>query len=553
MAFDQKQRSGERDPSERLEALNRAILDSALDCIITMDANGCVREFNPAAERVFGFSRAEAIGRELASLIVPARMRERHRQGLARYLETGEGPVLGRRIEIAALRRDGSEILVELAITPFKIDGAILFTAYLRDITERVRNDRRRTAQYTVASLLAGSWTLSEISAQILENIASTGKWVYAAIWLFDDSAKVLRCRTTWHPLSENLEKFAEYSRSIQLCAGKGLPGRVWESKRPTWVYDVTSDSNFPRAKIAAEVQLKGGFAFPLCAQGEVNGIIELFSRDVVQPDEDLLQLVEALGIQIGLFIERRRMQQDLEREKAVAEGANAAKDRFLAMLSHELRTPLTPVLIWAGGTSIRSDITPELQQGLKMVCRNVELEARLIDDLLDLTRITRGKLKLQLGPADAHELVQHSMEIVRSEMGDRRVNLPVAFEASHHELLADGPRLQQVFWNIFRNAYKFTPDGGCISVRSRNSKPDTITIEISDNGAGIEPQFLEKIFDTFEQIEARREGLGLGLAISKAIVEMHGGTIRAHSDGLGKGAAFIIELPLDRAHRIVK
>src|ERR1043166_1372930 len=137
MGSRQQQGDVEQILPEWAETLNRAILESALDCIITIDASGHVREFNPAAERAFGFSRAEAVGAELAELIIPARMRERHRQGLARYLKTGEGPLLGKRIEIEALRRDGSEILVELAITPFKIDHALFFTAYLRDITER--------------------------------------------------------------------------------------------------------------------------------------------------------------------------------------------------------------------------------------------------------------------------------------------------------------------------------------------------------------------------------------------------------------------------------
>src|SRR4051812_22913488 len=157
MISEQPERLQESDSAEQLIALNRAILDTALDCIITMDASGRVREFNPAAERVFGFRREETIGQELAELIIPPALRERHRRGLAHYLKTGEGPVLGRRIEINALRRDGSEILVELAITPFHIDDSLFFTAYLRDITERVRTEKRRAAQYTVASLLAGS------------------------------------------------------------------------------------------------------------------------------------------------------------------------------------------------------------------------------------------------------------------------------------------------------------------------------------------------------------------------------------------------------------
>ncbi len=659
-------------PAATLEALNRVFLDSALDCIITMDAAGRVREFNPASERVFGFTRAEAIGQELAELIIPPRTRERHRQGLAHYLKTGEGPLLGKLIEIEALRRDGAEILVQLAITALEVDGSPIFTAYLRDITERrraedanrrlaaiiesfgdaiisknlnevitswneeaerlfgyradeiigkpistlvpserydeelriierlrrgerivrydtigcrkdgtlldislavspikdesgqvigasriarditerVRNDRRRATQYMVASLLAGSWTLAEAGPQILEAVAASGDWAYAAIWVYDDLAGGLRCRNLWHEVSERVKKFADLSRLITLAKGKGLPGRVWDSKKPTWVYDVARDSNFPRAPYAAEADLHGGFAFPLFSRGEIDGVMELFSHKVVEPDEDLLQMVESLGSQIGLFIERLRIEQELQRERESAEAANTARDRFLAMLSHELRTPLMPVLTWAGATAKQSNLGPEIQKGLKMVCRNAELEVRLIEDLLDLGRVTRRRLKLQLGTADGHELLQSAMDIVRSDIEDRHLKLVVTLAASRHELVADAPRLQKVFWSIFRNACKFTPENGTISVRSYNPNPKTITIEISDSGVGIEPQFIKRIFDPFEQADSGREGLGLGLAISKAIVEMHRGNIRALSEGQGKGATFIIDLPLRRSGR---
>ena len=178
------------------------------------------------------------------------------------------------------------------------------------------------------------------------------------------------------------------------------------------------------------------------------------------------------------------------------------------------------------------------------MVRGNVELEMRLIEDMLDLTRIARGKLTLELREADAHELLQSALEIVRSDIEQRHLTTSVTLTASRHELIADAPRLQQVFWSMLHNACKFTPENGTISVRSYNPSPRRITIEISDNGIGIEPQLVEKVFYTFEQADSKSEGLGLGLAISKAIVEMHAGTIRAHSDGLGKGATFVIELP---------
>src|SRR5207237_2825067 len=216
MKSNERLRNSKAVPSDKLEMLYRGILDTALDCIITIGSGGRVLEFNPAAERVFGFSRDEAIGKELADLIIPPRMREQHRRGLAHYLKTGEGPVIGKRIAIAGVRNDGSEILVELTITALKIDREPLFTAYLRDITERARNDRRRLAQYTVASLLAGSWTLEEASSAILQTIASIGDWALSTIWVYDEAIGRLCCRAYWHNGAATLEEFGQLSTSIQ-------------------------------------------------------------------------------------------------------------------------------------------------------------------------------------------------------------------------------------------------------------------------------------------------------------------------------------------------
>ena len=530
-------------PADWLEQLNRAILDSALDCIITMDAAGRVREFNPAAERVFGYSRNEAVGQELAELIIPPVLRERHREGLAHYLRTGEGPVLGRRIEIAAIRADNTEILVELAITALRIAGEPVFTAYLRDITERVRTDRRRTAQYSVAAVLAGSLSLPEAGPQLIQTVAASGEWVFGAIWTVDDSADALRCAVTWRGEQDGLHIFEEVTRSISLPAAGGLPGRVLTSRQPIWIRDVTCDPDFVRKEAAVAAQLRGAFAFPLCAEGEVNGVVELFSSATVSPDPDLLLLVEALGSQIGLFIRRRKIEHELQAQKEAAEAANAAKDRFLATLSHELRTPLTPVLMWADSVAGRIDLPSDVVEGLQMITRNVQLEARLIDDLLDLTRISRGKLQLRRRNVDAHELLTHTIGIVRGNIDARHQALETRLEAAHHHVVADPARLQQVFWNILGNAAKFTPERGSISVRTHNLRSDRLVVEISDTGVGIDPLFIDKIFDAFEQVGAQREGLGLGLAISKAITEMHGGSIEARSSGPGKGATFAIEL----------
>jgi two-component system, chemotaxis family, CheB/CheR fusion protein len=652
-------------PNIQHGGLDRALLDSALDCIISMDANGRVLEFNPAAERVFGYKREEAVGQELASLIIPPAFRERHRAGLRHYLETGHGPVLGKRFEVTAIRADGSEILVELAITALRHGGEPVFTAYLRDITDRTRgeeaswrlaaivessddaiiskdlngiittwnasaerlfgykpeeivgksimtlippdrqheephiierirrgeridhyetvrrrkdgtsfdisvtvsplkdksgqiigaskiarditdriqNERRRTAQYAVANLLAGSWSIAEAGPRIIESVAAIGNWISGAIWLRDADAERLACSITWHQDKPGLQAFANATKATVLVGNQGLPGRVMISRKPVWIQDLSRDANFPRAALAADVKLNSAFAFPLAAEGEMNGVLELFSPQTVQPDDDLLSLMAALGSQIGLFVHRRKLDAELKQQKEAAESANAAKDRFLATLSHELRTPLTPILIWAGGMVNDPSLPPQIGEGLQMICRNVELEAHLIDDLLDLTRIARGKLQLNLRKSDAHHLLGHAMEIVRDEISSRKLTLSVELNAADHFVLADESRLQQVFWNVLKNASKFTPGQGAVTIRTFNPHPQALLIEISDTGIGIEPRNLDKIFDAFERGGTRREGLGLGLAISKAIVEMHRGSIRAFSEGPGKGAKFVIDL----------
>jgi PAS domain S-box-containing protein len=249
---------------------------------------------------------------------------------------------------------------------------------------------------------------------------------------------------------------------------------------------------------------------------------------------------------------ERARLLDRESEARAEAEAANEAKDHFLATLSHELRTPLTPVLLLASGLAGDERLPAELRRPLDMIRRNVELEARLIDDLLDLTRITRGKLDLRLEVTDARKVVEHTIEICcerEAAAGRLRVNAELA--AEDHRLWADPPRLTQVLWNLLSNAVKFTPVGGTITVRSW-SGPGSLLIQVADSGIGIDPAAMPHIFDAFEQGRTRSPrrtgGLGLGLAISKAIAEMHGGTLTAASAGLGQGATFTLSLPCDRA-----
>ncbi len=234
---------------------------------------------------------------------------------------------------------------------------------------------------------------------------------------------------------------------------------------------------------------------------------------------------------------------------KEASDAAGRAKDRFLAVLSHELRTPLNPILLGVTYVLESGEAPAALRPTFDMIRRNVELEARLIDDLLDVTRILQDKLRLELADVDAHAVLRRALEVCRGDIDEKALLLETDLSAGRHVVRADGSRLQQVFWNLIKNAVKFTPAGGTLTIRTRDAhgpgRP-RLAIEFADSGRGIAPDDLERIFEPFQQGTedvGRIGGLGLGLSISRGIVEAHGGTIAAQSPGSGRGATFRVEL----------
>ncbi|CAA9211125.1 MAG: Signal transduction histidine kinase [uncultured Chthoniobacterales bacterium] len=227
--------------------------------------------------------------------------------------------------------------------------------------------------------------------------------------------------------------------------------------------------------------------------------------------------------------------------------GANAAKDQFLALLSHELRNPLSPVIAMVGELEATAAGSQDVKRALEVIRRNVELEARLIDDLLDVTRISKGKLQLSLETVNVHEILQRAYEICREDIVAKNLRMEFRLRAESVHVEADPARLQQVFWNLIKNSVKFTPAQGRIIIETFNPAPEQIEIRTTDTGIGIEPEKIGKIFNAFEQgqssITRRFGGLGLGLAISKAMVSAHNGDIRVESEGRDRGATFIVTL----------
>jgi two-component system, chemotaxis family, CheB/CheR fusion protein len=260
---------------------------------------------------------------------------------------------------------------------------------------------------------------------------------------------------------------------------------------------------------------------------------------------ESILTMAADIGV-------RKRAEAALLTAKEAVEAASRAKDHFLAILSHELRTPLSPVLAAVSVLEEDGSLAPALRETLAMIRRNIELEARLIDDLLDLTRVSRGKLVLHRESIDMQQILLHATDICcTQEVAAGRLRLETRLTPGDYRAKADGSRLTQVFWNLLNNAVKFTPAGGIIRIASRvemGSAGRWVEVEVADTGIGIDPEILPRVFDAFEQadrqITRRFGGLGLGLAVTKAIVELHGGHLTASSQGYGRGATFTVRLP---------
>ena len=318
-------------------------------------------------------------------------------------------------------------------------------------------------------------------------------------------------------------------------------------------VAEIVGQETYEAARPHIEATLAGNrveFELPV-VYGDRRGWGHLVYVPERAPDGEIVGLVAV----VTDITARKRIEQDIERARDEAVAAARAKDDFVAALSHELRTPLNPVLLVASEAAANPALPADVRADFALIRKNVELEARLIDDLLDLTRITRGKLALEHTAVDMNAALQDTLTILRADLERKKVSLAITLRATDATVLGDAVRLRQVLWNILNNAAKFTPEGGRITIESdTQSAPPMLAIRVSDNGIGMTPSELSRIFDAFSQGDHaagggshRFGGLGLGLAISRMLVDLHGGQIRAHSAGPGQGASFFIQLPLWR------
>ncbi|MBA3259690.1 MAG: PAS domain S-box protein [Gemmatimonadales bacterium] len=295
---------------KRAEEALQGTLHSSLDALIIMDGAGLITGWSGQAETIFGWRESEVLGTPLADSIVPEHHREAHRRGLSHFLRTGEGPILGHRIEITALRRNGEEFPVELTVVPVRVDGYWVFSAFIRDLTERRRSELRLGLQHSVTRILSEMPILTEAAPRVLQLLCEGLGWDLGEMWVVDPDGERIRSVGAWHRPSPDMERFEALSRTFVFGRGEGLPGRIWNSGQPAWVPDFQTSSEMPRQEAAGGGRLHSSIGSPIRSRRAVVGVLQFFSREIREPDSDLLAMMDSLGAQIGQLVERGRAEE---------------------------------------------------------------------------------------------------------------------------------------------------------------------------------------------------------------------------------------------------
>jgi PAS domain S-box-containing protein len=527
-----------------------ALLDEAPDAVVLVDTVGVIRLVNQRAERLFGYSRHDLLGRP-ATIVLPTDVRD------AREMQR----------DVHGVRRDGTRFPAEISVSPLATADGHLVTAVVRDVTyrrhfEEDRTDRGRAeiarAQAEEAgrraSFLAEASRVLSASLDYEATLRSVARVAipYLADYVLVDVLEAqgrLRRLTAAHTDPAVEERLAAQRPLPPIAAGiAGALEGVIARGEPTLVREVTDEWLAARGRDAEHLGAGAGadptslMLVPLRARGRTLGVVSFAlvngKRRYTLAD---LAVAEDLAQRAALAADNARLYRE-------AQDASRAKDEFLAVLSHELRTPLTPVLGWV--RMLRSGtLAPDAaQRALDTVERNTRLQAQLVEDLLDVSRIVAGKLSLDLRPIALGPIVEAVMESTAAAAAAKSIVMAQYVDADLPRVEGDANRLQQVVANLVSNAVKFTPAGGRVDIGLRRSG-DSVCLTVADTGDGLASDVAPYIFDRFRQADStitrQHGGLGLGLSIVRHIVERHGGSVQATSEGVGRGTTFTVTLPI--------
>ena len=564
----------ERERTSRLEAEHvqaelATTLSSIGDAVIVTDAQGNVTFLNAVAEKLTRWSVQAARGRPLPEVfpIVNEETRRPVLNPVEKVLR--EGVIVGLANHTVLVRRDGSDVPIDDSAAPIRDSQGNLFGVVMvfRDVSAKKREGTRRDFLLRAGEALMSSPDYHDSLATIA-HLAVPRLADWCAVQILEpgetkpreiavahvDPAKVNAAR-------EMLRKFPTNPRA-QLGASHAIRSGRAELHRhiDDGFLELIAVSDEHR-QLLNRLELRSAMVIPLRGRERVFGAMTfVFAESHREYSDDDLVFAEELARRAGVVIERRKLEEEraqlLERERVAreqAEVANRAKDEFLATVSHELRNPLSTILGWAKMMAASADLPERLHEPVKTIERNARAQQRLIDDMLDVSRIISGKLRLQIATVDVAQTIADGVEAQRRAADAKGVRI-TTHVAPGIGAEADAVRLQQIVTNLVANAVKFTPRGGAVEVTAA-CDGTTLEIRVSDNGEGIDPRRLTAIFEPFRQEDAsttrRHGGLGLGLAIVRELAVAHGGSVRAESPGKGKGATFIVELPAQCATEV--
>jgi PAS domain S-box-containing protein len=533
--------------ADALRSRLAAIVQSSDDAIISKSLDGTIQSWNGGAERLFGYTAEEAIGRHI-TIIIPADRQDEEREILA-MLTRGERID---HLETVRLAKNGQRLFVSLTNSPLR-DGTgrvIGASKVARDITARKLSEQALAAlSEQRASQLADMTRLRDLgsrlwTAQELRPILEETLRTVAAIQGTELASISMLDRETHHlVLGASIGLDAGFLRAMErVPVGSGASGQCAARGHRVVVEDVDTDPLVdPHRDAARAASVRAVYCTPLVTRtGEVVGVLSTYFRRTHRPPQREIDLIDLCTTQAVDFIENAQLHARLRE-------ADERKNQFLAILAHELRNPLAPIR--NALELIRSDPDPvTLERTHGMMERQILHMVRLIDDLIDVSRVTRGRFVLKKEPTTLTGVLEAAVESCRPAIEGAGHRFSMSLPADAVLLDADPTRLAQVFSNLIGNAAKYTPEGGRIWLDAERAGADRVVVRVRDDGMGIPPGALGSIFDIFVQVgdafERSQGGLGIGLSLVRGLVELHGGTIVARSEGLGMGSEFIVELP---------
>ncbi len=536
----------------------RELFENANDIVCTLDLNYTVTSVNKAGEIFTGYSREELLKMDLSTLMTPASA-ETSRRMLQRKLH-GEART---NYEVDLLSKSGELVAVEISSRLLVKDGKpVGIHAIARDITARRRveealreADQRALSEYerlleriaTLSQALGTAHDLTAIFRALRDFTVVSAPCDGLFVSLYDALREVRTACYAWGDGNE--------------FDVSGLPPMpitdVGPNSRAMRTGDVVITNNYmvatrgrPSVILGPDNGLRpqSSLVVPMAVMGRIVGTIEVQSYQNGAYREAHVTAMRMAANLTAVAIENVRLLERESRARAAAEDSNRLKDEFLATVSHELRTPLTAILGWSRMLESGDLSSQTTERAIETIRRNAKAQAQIVDDILDVSRIITGNLYLDLHPVEVSPVIESAVNVVRPTAEAKSIEIQVHYEPRPLMVSGDSNRLQQVFWNLLSNAIKFTPSGGTVRV-DLTQRDSAVVITVSDTGTGIDPEFLPFVFDRFRQADStttrRHGGLGLGLAIARHLVEIHGGNISAESCGKDQGSRFTVSLPL--------